>query len=507
MTASRDTKDHLAGAVRTGLTFTGGAYACRQVIEITCSIILARLLLPEQFGVVAVAATFLGFSYTIGNLGMGSAVIQSTELSIADRHTAYTISGCVGLILTLLLASPSPWIAHFFDMPVLLFALPVMSLQVLLSGLYATPVALLRRNLQFGRVAFIEMGSTASYGLSSISLALAGYGVWSLVWAPLISGAAALVLAHTLSRYVPTISLNPKSARKLLSFGGTLTVKNIFVQFSRNADKFVVAKLLGAGATGLYSRASNFSSIPSARLLPVLHTVFFPILCRLYEDKVKFRDWYVKMTVIVAVVVTPLLMGLLALAEDFTLALFGPNWSGMVPAFRVLCLAGLFNSLSKLSGAAIEASGTLRYDVISQSIYAALILVCAIFGAQFGIVGVSWAFLFANVILYLMKGVALQFTIGLPFQRYLTAVLPSFAAGLTMLLVLSTLPLWTSDWLPHGVVSSWTRLGLGIILGAAVYPVALLLFGPSHLRLASSQLGKYITQTLQGSSKLGSRQT
>ena len=172
MTASRDTKDHLAGAVRTGLTFTGGAYACRQVIEITCSIILARLLLPEQFGVVAVAATFLGFSYTIGNLGMGSAVIQSTELSIADRHTAYTISGCVGLILTLLLASPSPWIAHFFDMPVLLFALPVMSLQVLLSGLYATPVALLRRNLQFGRVAFIEMGSTASYGLSSISLAL-----------------------------------------------------------------------------------------------------------------------------------------------------------------------------------------------------------------------------------------------------------------------------------------------------------------------------------------------
>ena len=166
------------------------------------------------------------------------------------------------------------------------------------------------------------------YSCTGVGLALLGYGVWSLVWAPLTGGVVTLGLSVVLARFIPALSFSPESLKKMIGFGGKLTLKNVFVYLSRQADKFLVPKFLGAEAAGLYSRAFNYSSIPDARFIPLLYSVCFPVFSKLRANREKFLEWYEKISAMIAVAVVPLLLGLCALAEDFTLTLFGPNSSG-----------------------------------------------------------------------------------------------------------------------------------------------------------------------------------
>ena len=156
--APREGSAELAGAARTGFIVNSLATATRNVLEIATSIILARLLLPEEFGVVAVVTMFIGLSWVVGNLGMGGAVIQAEDLTGRDERAAFTLSVSVGVGLTLLLALLSPLVAQYFRFPVLRYAMPVMSIQVLLAGASATPLALLRRRLEFKRLAIVDIG-------------------------------------------------------------------------------------------------------------------------------------------------------------------------------------------------------------------------------------------------------------------------------------------------------------------------------------------------------------
>jgi PST family polysaccharide transporter len=181
----------IAARVRRGLVVTGGSDAVRQAVEFATGIVLARLLMPEDFGVVAVVGSILQLSFVVANFGMGTAVIQAAEIDIADRHTAFTLSSLVGLILMLAVWGAAPWATGFFAMPSLAVFIPLMSTQLFVSGMSAIPVALLRRELAFKKVVVIEMGSSFIYAIVGVTLALTGFGIWSLVWAPIVSRSGA----------------------------------------------------------------------------------------------------------------------------------------------------------------------------------------------------------------------------------------------------------------------------------------------------------------------------
>lgn len=485
----------LGDSVRTGLALTGGTYMIRQATELLTSIVLARLLLPQDFGIVAVVGSFLQLSYVVGNLGMSIAVIQARTLSRADCDAAFTLSTTAGVGLTLLALIISPWTARFFAMPILDVAMPIMALQVLLAGLSATPVAILRRELRFGQVAIVDGASTVSYAVTSIGLAAGGYGIWSLVWSPLVSGMWTLLAALVFTRYSPRLGFERDSIRRLLGYGSTLTFKNVFVQLGRNSDNLVVAKLLGATATGLYTRAFNFSTMPQTRLVAVLYSICFPAFCRLRDDQPRFHDWYVKATAGVAVVVFPILLGLGVLAEEFTLAVLGRQWLDMVPSFRLLCMAGLLNSLHMLGSAAIEASGRLRYEVATESVHALLIPAGSILGARYGIEGVSSAVLGAAAMMYLMKGYTLRAAIGLPIRRYATAPLPAALSAIVMsaavLGALQILPLRTGS---SDSATAWMRLAVGAGVGFVVYGCVLRVIGAAQFKMIVEQLQQLLAQ-------------
>jgi len=498
MPRSGGEQHNIGGTVRTGLALTGSADTLRHIVEFATSIVLARLLLPEDFGIVAVVASFLQISYVVGNFGMGGAVVQASDISRRDLDAAFTLSTLVAGALTAGGAAIGGWSAGFFDMPLLTTIMPIMSAQILLAGIAAIPIAVLRRDLRFGRLAIVEGGSAVVFAVVGLGMALNGFGVWSLVWAPLASNAWMAGAAVVLSGYLPRPGWERSSLAKFLAFGGGLTLKNVFVYIGRNLDNLIVAKLLGGAPVGFYNRAFNLTRMPQTRLVGMLYRVCFPAFCRLRNDTPRFHDWYVKATVVVAVGITPMLLGLCVLAEDFILAVLGEQWSGMIICLRILCVSALFSSLHMLGGAAIEASGRIRYEVFTESAYAVMIVVGCAVGAYYGgIEGAALAVLAAAVVLYATKSLTLYLAIGLHPRRYFAAALPSLIAGVVMFVSVHYLLNYPPEPLAGLLTGHWMRLVVGTITGALVYTAAHAIVGRQHLRLLFSQAGMMLRAGMQ----------
>jgi lipopolysaccharide exporter len=487
-TPPEGTSDHLAHRARMGMAWSSLSTAGRIVLEFGTSVALARLLRPEDFGIVAVGQAFLQLSYVVGNLGVGAAVIQAKALSTRDRHAATAIATLSAALLTLGCVLGAPATARFFNMPVLARAMPIMSLDILLSGLSATPIALLRRNLRYGRVVTVEIGNAAIYTSVSITLAFLGWGLWALVWAPLAAGLWTVVAAHVMARYRPAASFDREAWRRLLGFGSVLTVKNAFVHLARHGDNLVVAKTLGERATGLYTRAFALSTLPHMKIMTLIYGISFPVFCRVKDDRALFHSWYMKATAMAAIAMTPLLLGLAMVAREVSLVVYGEPWIDMATCLSLLCIAALLNSLHTIGGAAVEASGRLRYELGAQSLYGFLVPVGAFVGSAGGIEGVGWGVLGAATVFFVAKGFALRKAIGLRFRDYVAAPAPALAAGVAMcaVLALARAVLAVLDPLEPPLL-----LLLMIPLGAIVYLGALSVFGRDQLRFIRDQVSAF----------------
>ena len=496
----------IGAQVRRGVAVTGGIDVLRQVVELAGGIVMARLLRPEDFGIVAVVMSFLQISHTVGNLGMGAAVVQTRTLEHDTADTAFTVSTLVALGLTLAGVIAAPLAASFFRIDALTVAMPILSLQVLLAGLSAVPVALLRRDLRFGRVAMVEGSATVLHAAVGIGMALAGYGFWSLVWAPVVTGVWTAVGALLASGYRPRLSLPSRRVEGMLRFGGGLTLKNIFVFIGRNMDNLIVARMLGEAATGLYTRAFNLTRLPQLRVVNLVYQVSYPAFCRLRDDELRFHDMFERASRLIALAVAPILLGLAALSEDFILGVLGPQWSAMTLPLSLLAGAALVNSLHTLVGAAIEASGRVSVEVFTQGTYALMIVVGTLVGAHWGIEGVSCAVLVSAVLFFALKAATVHLALGMPMRRFIRPVFgPVVAAGVMFAVVRVFLAVGGTEFASLAPSHHVTRLFAGAAAGALTYISLLPLVASEHVKLLRQQIARLRTelQTAAASSHVG----
>ncbi len=496
----------IGAQVRRGVAVTGGIDVLRQIVELVGGIMMARLLMPEDFGVVAVVMSFIHISHTVGNLGMGAAVVQTKTMDDETSHAAFTISTLVALGLTVLGVLCSPLAASFFHVPALTLAMPILSTQVLLAGLSAIPLALLRRDMKFGRVAIVEGSATLVHAIVGIAMASMGYGFWSLVWAPIAAGVWTLLGALATSGYRPRITLRTQQSQGMLRFGGGLTLKNIFVFIGRNMDNLIVARMLGEAATGLYTRAFNLTRLPQLRVVNLVYQVSFPAFCRLRDDKPRFHDMFERASRLIALTIAPILLGLAALADDFTVGVLGPHWSAMALPLALLATSALVNSLHTLVGAAIEASGRVSYEVFTQGTYAFLIVAGTIFGARYGIVGVSFAVLVSSLIFYVLKAATIRWALDMPVARFVRPIVgPLVAAGVMFVTVRYVLAVGGEQFAALAPGHHVTRLLFGAAVGVVAYLVQLPVVAREHLHVLRQQLGRLRNEMQPASASPGVR--
>jgi PST family polysaccharide transporter len=475
------------------------------VSQFVVGVLLARLLTPADFGVIALTFVVLGLAQPFGEIGIGGAVVQRAGLT--DRHvrTAFTVSVLVGLAIAAAVAIAAPLVAAVMRNPQLTPVLRVLSAGFAIGGAAVVAGALLRRQLDFRRQFFIDTGSyVMGYGGVAIGLALLGYGVWSLVWGSLVQ----MILASGAQLAAVRHPVRPLLARRelgdLLHFGLGAAMNGCVNYVALNGDNFVVGRWLGAASLGLYSRAYGLMNLPFTSTARVLSVVLFPAFAEVQGDKARLQRGYLLMTRLTAMIAAPSMATLAIAAPHFVRGVYGPQWIGVVFPLQILCMAGYFRALYHLGGIVAQSVGRVYSELWRQAVYAGLVIGGAIVGSRDGLPGVAAGVGLAILYMFAATGqLALRAT-GTPWRLYLRVQIGALVtAGITCAAAFFVRRLLEAR------AASSTAIMLGVVAAAAVpWSVGILWnlgdrdFDPLRARLPRScvRLAELLRSSFQRSS-------
>ena len=299
--------------------------------RLAIGILLARLLTPADFGIVTLAYVVLGFVGPLNDLGIGAALVQRVELTERHLRVAFTSSLGLGLAVALGMVAAAPAAARLLGDTAVTPVLRTLSLAFVISSTATVADAMLQRRLDFKRQSFVDTGShLLGYGGVAITLALLGYGVWSLVWGALVQALGAATAQLAIVRHPMRPLLARRELRDLLHFGFGSTVNALVSYVALNGDNFVVGRWIGAAGLGLYSRAYGLMNLPHTLFASVVTRVLFPAFSRAQGDPARLRRAYLLVTGLTAMIAAPAMGTLAVAAPHLVLGLYGPQWSGVV---------------------------------------------------------------------------------------------------------------------------------------------------------------------------------
>lgn len=384
-------------ALRGGLV-TVGAQVVKIGVQFLSVIILARLLVPEDFGLVASVGPLVALADLFQNLGLQQAVIQRKEISQRQLNQVFWISALAGLCCALAVAALAPAVAAFYGDARMLGIALVAGLPIFLSSLAALPLSQMNRDLRFGQLALNDMATVLSGFLATAGAAYAGMGYWSLVLGPIVSAAVALGAAWRVVRWKPDRPVLRIDA-DIMSFGANLTGFNLVNYFARNLDKILIGKFSGPVELGYYDRAYRLLLFPLQNINQPLTRVMIPLLSRVQEDKPRFRDIYMRTNWLLAAVTAPGIAALICTSQQVVGLLFGERWLAIVPIFAWLGIAGLLQPISSTTGWIFICQGKTR-TMFHWGMYSSATTVLAfLVGMYWGAVGIAAAYAISSYVL------------------------------------------------------------------------------------------------------------
>ncbi|MGF7007615.1 lipopolysaccharide biosynthesis protein [Aminobacter sp. BE322] len=386
-------------ALRGGV-FTAGAQAAKMVIQLLSVVILARLLVPEDFGLVASVGPIVAFVGLFQNLGLQQAVIQRPQIDQAQLNRVFWISALAGLFCTAAVAALSPAVSAFYGDARMTGITLAAALPLLFGSLAALPLALMNRHLQFGQLAINDVLTAAASLVAAVAAAYAGLGYWSLVIGPAVGTLVTLLGAWWATRWQPGRP-DVKVDREILSFGANLTGFNLVNFFSRNLDNILIGKFSGPIELGYYDRAYKLLLFPLQNINQPLSRLMVPLLSRIQDDKPRFRNLYLRTNWLLAAITVPGIAALTIAAEPVVSILFGERWLPVAPIFAWLGIAGLMQPVSSTTGWIFICQGKTR-TMFRWGIYSALTTVLSfVVGLKWGAVGVAAAYAISGYVLRL----------------------------------------------------------------------------------------------------------
>ena len=369
-------------------------------LQMITSIVLARVLMPKDFGIVAMAMIVTGCAGVFSNLGLGQALVQRREITDEHLRSAFWGTLVMGVLLCGVVVVIAPWVGAYFHEPRIVPVLRLTALTFVLSPFAVVPRSLLQRKLDFRTPLSAGLASSLACGAVGITMALLGYGYWSLVGARLVGELVSTVALCILTRYTPPLIPAVRGIRDLYSFGVGVTGSGLFNYLAGNADYFVVGRMLDAAALGLYTRAYTLIIMPIALVNASIAPVLFPAFSRLQDDPERLRKAYGRVLTVIALVGFPALALLGVSAPELIPAVIGDQWRGAIIPTQILVLGGILRTITNPVGALVRGvGGAYVYgEAWRQAVYAGLLAIGAWLGSHWGIVGVAWAVLAVLVV-------------------------------------------------------------------------------------------------------------
>jgi PST family polysaccharide transporter len=470
----------VGGQMVSGVRWSMLDQTVQQVLRLGVNILLARLVGPKSFGLLAMALVVTQISMFIADAGLGPAVVHREQLERRHVDVAFTCTTLLGLLLSVGVALGASGISGFFHEPDLPPVLMALSAIFLLRGAHAVPLDLLRRALRFDLTAVVASAGTIAAAVVGVVAALAGAGVWALVAYALVetgvSCTLAMVLAHRQRLWRPGISLDMAAFRDLAPFGAYVTGARFLGYGVGNFDNLIVGRMLGSIALGYYGLAYRLVLFPLQRVADAVALVGFPALARVQHDRDALRRIYLRAIQSVVLVCMPATIGIAVAAPALVRVIFGERWLPAIATMEILAMAGPTMALTRINGAVLQAAGKPKWDFVLNGIDFVLFLTGFLVGAHYGVAGVAVGFLIARYVGLPGNMLAVTSVIELPVRSLIRVVAP--VVGATALLAAAGLGVRFG--LP--TLAPLAQLVAITAAGAAAYAAAILVLAPGLLQ-------------------------
>lgn len=446
--------------------------------QFAISVVLARLLIPEVFGLVGMVTAVTTFASVLVEFGLGPALIQRKELEDATIDGCFTLTALLGLAASGVIIAMAPAIGGMYGRPILVPLARMSGLAFLVSAVSIVPRALLLRRMEVAKVASVDLGGTLVGGLVSVSLAAFGMGVWSLVIGPVVSAGSQACAYLWLSGYWPRFRASIAGAKPLMRVSGSVLAFSAVNYWARWADNFVIGVYLGERELGFYMRAYTLMLLPLTQITGVLANTMLPAMSRLQDDPAKAREVYLRAIGLIALVSFPLMCGVAVMAVPLVSVLYGAQWAPVAPMLMLLAPVGALQSVMSSVGWIYMSRGRtglmFKWGSFTSLVYVSGFVAGASLGSGLHVAAI---YLAANVLLLVPGLLIAGRLIGVSARMLIRSLAPLLGCAVCMSLVVAAVDAALLRALPNPV-----RLACGAVLGAALYVAFVKRIEPPSLR-------------------------
>lgn len=373
-----------------------------QGVTFIITVILARLLEPSEFGLIAMLTIFVVISNTLQNFGFNAALIQRDDITSTDYSTIFYFNIGVSIFIYIILFFSAPWIASFFNELQLVLIVRVYMIILIINGMSIIQTTIFTKEINFKPQVVIRLITAILSGIVGIVMALNGFGVWSLVVQALLGGCLNSILLWFLNDWRPSLEFSMSSFQKLFGFSSRLFASNMLYNVFFAIDNLVIGKLFSAADLGFYTRAKSLKEFPLKNTTTVLEKMLFPVFATIKDDITKLLQVFNKFLGLIAFIVFPIMLGMAAVADPLIRVLVTEKWLPAVGYLQLFCFFGFVKPLRSININILMVKG--RSDIILnlEIVNKFLFVIGMVIGFNWGIKGFLIAHLIVNYLIYLI---------------------------------------------------------------------------------------------------------
>lgn len=367
-----------------GMIWTYSQQFGSQLLTFLVSIVLARLLLPEEFGLIGMLAIFIGIGNALFDGGLTSSLIRSQVLDEEDYSTVFYFNFASSILVYAVLFVAAPFIAQFYHQPILTDITRVYGLTFIIAAFGTVQNTILTRELKFKKQALITFPALLIGGLTGVALAYKGYGVWSLVFSAIVTAFFTSVFLWISASWYPKLLFNKIKFHQHFHYGYKLTISGVLDIIFTNIYQIIIGKFYSVAQVGYYTRANSLMMLPVGNISGALNRVIFPVFSKVQDDIPRLKNVYKQVMQLVLFIITPLMVVIMVLAKPLTIFLFTEKWLPMVPILQIICLSGILYPIHLYNLIVLQVKGRsdlfLKLEIVKKVIVAVVLIITLYFG-------------------------------------------------------------------------------------------------------------------------------
>ncbi len=444
-----------------GIAWTLVQNLATRVLSLVFTIILARLLMPEDYGLIGMLSIFISISDVFIQSGFSQALIQKNNTTDDDFSTAFYFNTVVSLLIYVIMFFSAPLIAIFYNEPQLIILTRVLSLNFILGALNVVQQSKLTKAMNFKALAIITLICTFVSGIVGMTMAYCGFGVWALVVQTLTATLLRVFTFPIFTKWHPNRPFNFKSFQHLWGFGSKILVTGILEVIIRNLSNILIGRFYDKEQVGYFTKARSFADVPAMTMSSVLGTVLFPLLSEIHEDEDRHVRVFKRVSFYTVLFSFPVMILCAILAKPIVIILFTEKWANCIPMLQAFLLARAFLPLNVINAHMLQTRGETKLYMNVYSVTAPLSILAIVISIPLGVQAMAWATLLSGILYYTIFSIVVGRRVGYSFIQHIWDLRLIFLS-----LLLMTIGTWIGITFFSGM---WAKLIIGFLIGSLIY--------------------------------------